>query len=232
LFCKLAEITGTSPAAHKGYYDELGSLGVFAEVEQILRETTTEGVRIDRVGIEKYVRLDRTALYCLVRATKPGIFIETGTRWGLGSFFILRAMQENGKGHLFSFDLGVEASRRDYAWPANQTRLGFVVPDRLRSLLTIVEGDSLRTLPETLPRLPPVDVFYHDSLHTREHMLGEYTIVFPRMRKGGVFMSEDTHMTDAWDLFVADKVFVATTVYYSHLGIFGDREISAIRLPS
>jgi hypothetical protein len=44
-------------------------------------------------------------LYAIVRAYKPDIVVETGVARGASSSFILCAMHENGKGHLYSIDL-------------------------------------------------------------------------------------------------------------------------------
>ena len=178
----------------------------------------------------KSVRCDRTSLYCIVRAMQPNTFIETGTRWGLGSLFILSAMERNERGHLYSFDLGVEGSKMDYFWPRCQSELGFLVPSRLAHYFTIVEGDSLQTLPDVLETLPAIDIFYHDSLHTFDHMLAEYQLVYPHMNQNGLFMSEDTDKNDAWKEFVCDKEFRHEGRYSSHLGISNEREVRSIRL--
>lgn len=44
-------------------------------------------------------------LYTIVRAYKPEIVVETGVAHGVTSAFMLCAMHENNKGHLYSIDL-------------------------------------------------------------------------------------------------------------------------------
>jgi hypothetical protein len=47
----------------------------------------------------------RLILYSIVRAYKPEIVVETGVAHGVTSAFLLCAMHENRKGHLYSIDL-------------------------------------------------------------------------------------------------------------------------------
>ena len=44
-------------------------------------------------------------LYFLVRELKPEKIIETGVHRGVSSLFILQALEDNGKGELYSIDL-------------------------------------------------------------------------------------------------------------------------------
>jgi cephalosporin hydroxylase len=233
LYTIVSALTDVNPETAKAYYEEIHSKGVLDEMKHEIEgipDLQAEVQMIERLGMEKYVRLDRTVLYCIVRALKPDVFVETGTRWGIGSYFILRAMEENQKGHLYTFDVGVAGSKQDYSWPESQSKLAFLIPSRLHSYLTIVEGDSARTLPAELSKLPGVDIFYHDSLHTYEHMMKEFEIVFPHMKAGGLFMSEDTDANEAWDVFIRDKRYKSKGEYCSHLGLEPGRDVSAIRL--
>src|SRR5262249_25116231 len=120
LFGIVSDLTDVSPEVLKGYYEEIHSMGVLDEIQRLILavpDLQPELRMMNRLGMEKYVRLDRTVLYCIVRALKPDVFIETGTRWGIGAYFIVRAMEENQKGHLYTFDIGVQGSREGYPWP-------------------------------------------------------------------------------------------------------------------
>ncbi|MCB0264647.1 MAG: class I SAM-dependent methyltransferase [Calditrichia bacterium] len=239
LFAILAELTGTTPEIISGYYQEMHDDKVFSLIESTIRNIpdlqhhTYDGYDvIQQIGIEKYVRIDRTALYCIVRAKKPEIFVETGTRWGIGACFILAAMEKNGGGHLYSFDIGINKIPGDeYFWPKNHQQLGFMVPQHLRHRYTIIEGDAKLTLPNFLSDIQPkVDIFYHDSLHTYEHMNFEFTTIRPHMAANGLLISEDTNHNDAWSDFIKQTPYKLETGYCSHLGIFEDREVRAIAL--
>jgi predicted O-methyltransferase YrrM len=56
----------------------------------------------------KVLAMDTTsclALYVLCRASKPGVFVETGVAGGMSSSYILRALDKNAYGKLFSIDV-------------------------------------------------------------------------------------------------------------------------------
>src|SRR5262249_39569316 len=77
LFSVLSRLTGVSSQAVREYYQELGGKGVLRELETQLRsvpELASEHRLINQLGMEKYVRLDRTALYAVVRAVRPDVF--------------------------------------------------------------------------------------------------------------------------------------------------------------
>src|ERR1700693_194259 len=97
LFRIISELTGVSPEAAKCYYEEIHDERVLDEIGERIRGIPDlfESERRDMfyLGMEKYLRLDRTVLYCIVRALRPEVFVETGTRWGMGSYFIARAME-------------------------------------------------------------------------------------------------------------------------------------------
>jgi len=46
-------------------------------------------------------------------------------------------------------------------------------------------------LPPLLDDLGRIDVFFHDSLHTREHMLFEFERAWAHLKPGGVLVSDD-----------------------------------------
>lgn len=235
LFAELARLCGAAPGDVADVYAELAGLGVLSEIAArvaVAGGLKREADRLARLGVEKYFRFDRTALYCLARLAQPETVVETGTRWGVGSYFIARALELNGRGRLFTFDLGVAGSRAEYDWPDEQNELAFLLPDRLREHVQVVEGDALATLPTWLARLGPVDLFYHDSHHSFDHMWGEFSLVHPAMRPGGLFVSEDTDANDAWERFWRDRPRAAEARWTSYLGIDEQREIRAMRMPS
>jgi hypothetical protein len=125
---------------------------------------------------------DCECLYVLVRAAKPLAVIETGVLYGASSGHILAALAENGNGRLHSIELGREAREPSH---------DFFVPRDLAERWNLILGDSRRELPELVRRLPAVNLFHHDSLHTFEHMTWEFETVFPHLAHGGVLSSHD-----------------------------------------
>jgi len=144
-------------------------------------------------------------LYLLLRLIRPENVIETGCFSGWTSTLILYALHRNEKGHLWTIDLPAQAGRfsMDASLPQELTP-GFLVPDMLRPRWTLIIGDTREHLPPLLHRLENIDVFYHDSDHTYEHMMWEYTTVWPYLRQGGILISDDIGANTAfWDFAVA-----------------------------
>jgi len=65
------------------------------------------------------------------------------------------------------------------------------IPSELKSRQKIILGDSRIELPILLNKLGTVDVYLHDSLHTYEHMVFEYTEAWNHLVKGGLLLSDD-----------------------------------------
>ena len=125
---------------------------------------------------------DCESLYMLVRALKPRLVVETGVCYGASSAYILEALDQNGAGELYSLDLG-----NDPEEPPSD----FFVPGHLRDRWRLIIGDCRDELPRLLRKLGEIDMFHHDSLHTYDHMMWEYTIAFRYLHPSGVISSHD-----------------------------------------
>ena len=127
-------------------------------------------------------RFDCATLYILVRLLKPNVVVETGVLYGGSSSHMLEALKKNGVGQLYSIDLPNEPGSPPH---------DFLIRPSLRDRWHLTIGDSKTELPELLNRLKTIDFFYHDSLHTFEHMLWEYETAFKHFTKRAVLTSHD-----------------------------------------
>ena len=122
--------------------------------------------------------------YVVVRLLRPQLVVETGVGAGVSSWAILKAMDENGTGHLISIDL-----------PTPNTELlpkvGYLVPSELRGRWDLRTGPSKRLLPKVLEEFGEVDIFQHDSRHSYSNQLREYQTAWPYIRSGGLLVSDD-----------------------------------------
>jgi predicted O-methyltransferase YrrM len=170
----------------------------------------------------------RMVLYLLIRRYRPKVVVETGVSRGASSAYILAAMRENGVGHLHSIDLpptqaASEHSSADggvYHLPDGQQfadRHAIVadfIPEFLRDRWTLIQGDAAKELPPLLARLGSIDVFFHDSLHTYEHMKFEFEAAWPCLAPGGWMLSHDVVWNRAWAEFTR-RVGARPYVYHS-----------------
>jgi transposase-like protein len=153
-------------------------------------------------------------LYVLVRALQPDVVVETGVASGVSSAHLLLAMAENGKGTLHSIDLPNVGE--GVALPPGKAP-GWIVPDQLRDRWDLQLGDSRDLLPKLLGSLKWVDIFFHDSDHSKESMIFEFEAALPKVRAGGLILSDDTNYNDAWDEFCARHALVCNRVV--HMGV-------------
>jgi len=137
--------------------------------------------------------LGRT-VWCLARHLRPRNVIETGVARGITSRILLEALEANDAGHLWSVDLPRLRSR----W---HDQTAAAVPGTLRSRWTYLRGSSRRRLPKLVASIGELDMFIHDSAHTEANMRFEFETAWPALRQGGVLVSHDAGMNEAFATF-------------------------------
>jgi predicted O-methyltransferase YrrM len=176
----------------------LGNHDFFTELDRAMF-----GVRKRRNGWESWYEF----VYILVRVLKPEIMIETGVFDGLSSSVTLEALRRNQAGRLVSIDLPARETITGSTEFMPNTSLppglqpGWLIPERLRSRHQLELGDAKQLLPRVLKEYPTIDIFMHDSLHTGEHMMLEYTLAWPHLREGGLLLSDDYMSSSAFHRF-------------------------------
>jgi predicted O-methyltransferase YrrM len=130
--------------------------------------------------------------YASIRALRPAIVVETGIANGVSSAYLLLALKANSYGTLYSIGLDDK-----HFLPAGKS-LGWVIPEELRPRWRLLVGDSREVLPRLLGEIGAIDVFVHDSLHTYDHMLWEYRVAYPELRRGGLLFSDDALWNSAF----------------------------------
>ncbi|MEO7986936.1 MAG: class I SAM-dependent methyltransferase, partial [Gemmatimonadales bacterium] len=151
-----------------------------------------------RMGTSSDFHLE--TLYVLVRAAKPQTVVETGVLYGASSGHILAALAANGHGRLCSIDLGNKPGEPPH---------DFLVRPDLMSRWEYTAGDVREELPVLLARLGRVDMFHHDSLHTFEHMMWEFSTVSPHLGPEGILASHDVFVSDSLRTIFKQNAFPA-----------------------
>jgi predicted O-methyltransferase YrrM len=132
------------------------------------------------------------AIWCLVRRVHATKVVETGVAHGVTSRFILEAVSTRG-GHLWSIDLPP-------SWaPDKHREIGAAVSER--SQWSLILGSSRRRLPRLLEDISPIDIFVHDSEHTRRNMLFEMSVGWKALRPGGALVVDDIDLNGAFHEF-------------------------------
>ena len=150
-------------------------------------------------------------LYSLIREKEPEIVVETGVCNGFSSSVILKALSENGKGKLYSIDLpeyiepGEEPDGRTGAVVPSTKYSGWVVPDRFRSNWTHILGNTFYETPRLMERLSEIDLFIHDSDHSYEGMMFEFSMAWKHLKDNGLLMADNIDHSDAFVDFADAK---------------------------
>lgn len=159
---------------------------LWEDIEAVLGETVGRGHDADPA-------LAR-ATWCITLHTKADIAVETGVARGVTTRVLLEALPEGGR--LWSIDLPPLAS----PW-ADQ--VGVAVPPDLGARWSYVRGSSRRELPRVLAQARTVDIFLHDSLHTRPTVIFELRAAWSRLRPGGFIVADDVELNAAFSCFAA-----------------------------
>lgn len=175
------------------------------EVRRVLTEITLP----DDVQLHKV----RECLFAVTRILKPERVVETGVGGGYGSSYILAALVLNNKGRLYSIDSAKYFDPEYFDLPKGM-ECGGMVPQYLRHHWSLSQGSAEHDLPIILEKLGNIEMFIHDSLHTRANMEFEYDIAWEYLQPGGILISHD--IWTPWIDF-ARKVNRPYTVY-QHYG--------------
>ncbi len=158
----------------------------------------------------RVVHMHQMVYYVMTRLLRPDIIVETGVNEGLSSAFILYAMEHNQHGKLYSIDLpniDVElypGGPRQTDGVPSEKGTGYLVPKHLRSRWELLLGDAKDLLPGLLTKLPNIDIFIHDSLHSYDHMLFEYQTAWPHLKQNGILLSDDIDYNNAFADFTSE----------------------------
>ena len=201
----IKKLTGDTTENIKRYYEDIANN---SELEKYLQNQFDEYnsyINSKDFKISKFFkenpagRLNRPSqghagffLYILVRSLKPEFFLETGVSAGESSTYILQAMRDNNFGKLFSIDFESAIVEKGLTtiMPEGKTS-GWAIPENLKDRWELSLGKSEELLPKILERQKKIDVFMHDSLHTYDHMMFEYTTSWDFIKKNGLLLSDD-----------------------------------------
>jgi hypothetical protein len=123
-------------------------------------------------------------IYCIVRLKRPGVIVETGVARGVSSSYILKALDKNANGHLYSIDMPMLKI-------GAKAEVGKLVANELRSRWTLIFGAGTHEMKKLRGKLEKIDMFIHDSNHTYLSQLAEYQIALGWLNKGGILVSHD-----------------------------------------
>lgn len=195
-----------------------------SEVSSFIREarafrSVRDAARRQSVPLPALTLAYAESLYAIVRAAAPKSVVETGVWKGITTGYMLEALRRNGDGgRLISIDLPTLDPKGSINADGVVDRIHVDSTDQIaclidpatredRSRWELRLGDAKQLLPQLLTELPEVDLFYHDSEHSYQHMSFEFGVVWPKIRPGGLLVSDDISFSAgarrAWSELVA-----------------------------
>jgi predicted O-methyltransferase YrrM len=123
-------------------------------------------------------------LSLLVSDIRPNVVVETGIANGTSTRSILNAFKDNMliTSKLFSFDIDSRVATNDLL---ENSQFNFVLV-----------GET--SFADAMAEIEVIDIFYHDSDHSYENQMLEYTLAWEKIRKGGALVSDDINWSNAF----------------------------------
>jgi predicted O-methyltransferase YrrM len=157
----------------------------YADDLRAAREAQRE-LLVERTLKPKLDDIEAELTYLALRETRPAAVVEIGSFHGWSTTWILRALRDNGSGHLHTFDLVDHATRSVPAELAGER-------------WTFVRGDVRETVHQHLP--PHPGYVFVDALHTAGFARWYTGSLFPRLTGGTPVSVHDVfHGRRPWPL--------------------------------
>jgi predicted O-methyltransferase YrrM len=126
-------------------------------------------------------------LYALTRLSRPKVIVESGVADGFSTSIFLNALVTNGSGVLHSLDVSPD--------------VGSLVGPELKDRWTLHVLDQRRlsmSLTDLFEKLPPIDLFLHDSDHSYAWQVKELELAARRLSPNGIIACDDADASFAF----------------------------------
>jgi len=200
----------------QGFMKDLHSSAEFLADINALIAPVPEFKNVQFDSVER-MRAYRCLLYLATRVRRPNVVIETGVHNGMGSAFILLALNHNRHGELVSIDLpNVESRILDQGTnPLPTGRApGWCIPEGLRERHTLLLGKAESLLPDALEKRNSVDLFVHDSDHSYSHIMFELGLAWAYLSQDGCAIVDNIEQNDSFHDFtrnVGARSYIVST---------------------
>lgn len=153
-------------------------------------------------------------IYEACEFTEAKSVVETGVAYGWSSLAALLSLEKRG-GTLYSSDM-------PYLGQNGDQYVGYVVPEHLKSQWKLYRHADRESLPKIFGEAPKFDVVHYDSDKAYEGMMWAYSQLYPGLRKGGVFISDDINDNSAFQDFCEKNGIEPTVVDFEgkYVGVF------------
>ena len=150
---------------------------------------------------------DLELLYYLAEKWQAKTIVETGVAYGWSSSIFLLSLKHTPGGKLFSTDM-------PYPKMNNESFVGCVVPDELKSNWTLISLPDRQALPKIDKRIKEIDLCHYDSDKSYRGRMWAYKKLWQKIRPGGLFISDDVNDNVAFKDFSDQLGLEPIIVFY------------------
>ncbi len=124
-----------------------------------------------------------SALYMLARYFKPKFTVETGVERGASTYVLLKAIERNQKGKLYSIDILSNFYHTRFP-------IATIVPQEMKQDWVFIVGDSREVLPKLFQQIgkEKVGMFIAGSDHHFDNQMNEIRVGWENLEDGGVLV--------------------------------------------
>ena len=144
-------------------HEERGVVDTLEDSKGLMGELAELQAKSGRANLDLYLPI-HTMVYLICRKVRPQKVVETGVEKGGTSHMILQALDRNGRGRLWSIDIGSTFWYKERA----VSSIGPLVEDRTKARWNLVKGDAQKILGDVLRETGDIDVFCAGQGHTYE----------------------------------------------------------------
>jgi predicted O-methyltransferase YrrM len=138
-------------------------------------------------------------LYFLTRFLRPRVVVETGVAAGYSTQAILKALQANGSGRLYSSDFPYFRLRQPEQY------IGILVDDELKANWELYTWGDAKNLKHIAPKIDRVDLIHYDSDKSYRGRKSALTLLEPLMSQQTVIVMDDIQDNSFFYDYVRDR---------------------------
>lgn len=153
-------------------------------------------------------------IYAACEFTQAKAVVETGVAYGWSSLASLLYLEKK-DGTLYSSDM-------PYLGQDGDQYVGCIIPEKLKNNWKLFRHADRESLPKILKQTQDIDVVHYDSDKSYEGMKWAYETLYPYLKLGGVFISDDINDNSAFQDFCESKNISPTVVEFEgkFVGLF------------
>lgn len=158
-------------------------------------------------------------LACLMKVVEPKQVVELGPAAGISTIAMATQLDKDVKLYSVDIDESLAWKWMKYDYPQVVKILGDDLDLKVWNLPVEIKENSARA--RGYVDLKKTDVWFIDTLHTKEQLTKEIELYSPFFKKGAVVVLDDIRMEGLWDVWQSLSYDKCETTFPNHYSGFG-----------